>query len=66
MKDITLKAIVPGTVYALAPETNLMYRFKGARAYMMQSARAVQNHKFAEAMAECYLIPSAEEASYGT
>jgi hypothetical protein len=57
LKDITLLGVRPDSVYAMNENTNLLYRFKGAPIYMMNSARAVQTHRFAEAMAECYLIP---------
>ncbi len=60
MTDLTLKAIDPSTVYDLDANTPLFYRFKGARAYMMQTAGCAKLHRFAEAMAECYLVPKSK------
>ena len=61
MDDLLLKAVFPVSIYDMDGDTNLLYRFTGKRMYMMNPAEVVHRHKFAEAIAECYIIPDKPE-----
>ena len=57
MNPLTLRAINPYEIYSMDGDTPLLYRFKTKATYMQGDARTVKAHKFAEAMAECYVVP---------